>query len=82
MKTPTLEDIFYSMNIENITSPDLEDEERALRRFLEIVTEKKKFKKSYAKQIGETAKAICQTAKCAGFAQGFVFALRLLCFPD
>ena len=51
MKTPTLEDIFYSMNGENITSPDLEDEERALRRFLKIITERKKFKKSDADQI-------------------------------
>lgn len=82
MEMPTLKDIFCNIDSEKISTYELEDHEQSLRRTLEIMIEKKKIKRSAAKRIVEIENDICYAAKSAGFAQGFVFALRLLCFPD
>lgn len=82
MKMPTLEDIFYNMNNEKISSPELEDCEKSLRRSLEIMVERKKIKRSAAKRVIGLEEDICQNAKCAGFVYGFVFAFKLLFFCD
>lgn len=82
MQMPTLEDIFYNMNIGEISSPELEDSEQSLRRSLEIMLERKKIKSSAAKRIIEIEEEVCRSAKCAGFVCGAAFAVRLLCFRD
>ncbi len=82
MEMPTLHDIFYNMNGEKASSPELEDEMRALRRYLEIMTEKGKVKKSPAQKIVCSAEEISRTAKCAGFALGFSVAVRLFVMRD
>lgn len=77
MEMPTLQEIFYNMNGEEISSPDLDDEMRALCGFARILREQKKIKKFDAKRIRESAEAVSRTAKCAGFALGFSVAVRL-----
>lgn len=82
MEMPTLRDVFYNMNGEETSSPELEDEMRALRRYLKIMTKKKEIKKSLAKSIVCSAGEVARTAKCAGFALGFSVAVRLMILRD
>lgn len=82
MEMPTLEDIFYEMHFGRATSKMLEDEEKSLSSYLEKLVEKKKIDNSAAERIIDTETDICMYAKCAGFEQGFRFAVRLLCFRD
>lgn len=79
---PTLRDVFYDMNGEETSSPELEDEMRALRGYLKIMTKKKEIKKSIAKSIVCSAEEVARTAKCAGFALGFSVAVRLMILRD
>lgn len=76
MEMPTLEDIFYSMD-DKITSPELENLERSLKSILEMMIERKKIKRSAAEKIAEFVPETAQAAKCAGFVQGFAFAVKL-----
>lgn len=82
MEMPTLRDVFYNMNGEETSSPELEDEMRALLRYLEIMRKKKQIKKSLVKSIACSAEEISRTAKCAGFALGFSVAVRLFVLRD
>lgn len=82
MNMPTLRDVFYDMNGEETSSPELEDEMRALRGYLKIMTNKKEIKKSLAKSIVCSAEEVARTAKCAGFALGFSVAVRLFVLRD
>lgn len=82
MEMPTLRDVFYNMNGEETSSPELEDEMRALRGYLKIMTKKKEIKKSLAKSIVCSAEEVARTAKCAGFALGFSVAVRLMMLHD
>lgn len=82
MEMPTLRDVFYCMNGEETSSPELEDEMRAMLGYLEIMTKKKKLKKSIAKSIACSAEEVSRTAKCAGFALGFSVAVRLFVLRD
>lgn len=82
MNMPTLRDVFYDMNGEETSSPELEDEMRALRGYLKIMTKKKEIKKSIAKSIVCSAEEVARTAKCAGFALGFSVAVRLMILRD
>lgn len=82
MNMPTLRDVFYDMNGEETSSPELEDEMRALRGYLKIMTKKKEIKKSLAKSIVCSAEEVARTAKCAGFALGFSVAVRLMILRD
>lgn len=82
MNMPTLRDVFYDMNGEETSSPELEDEMRALRGYLKIMTKKKEIKKSLAKSIACSAEEVARTAKCAGFALGFSVAVRLFVLRD
>lgn len=82
MNMPTLRDVFYDMNGEETSSPELEDEMRALRGYLKIMTKKKEIKKSLAKSIVCSAEEVARTAKCAGFALGFSVAVRLFVLRD
>lgn len=82
MEMPTLEDIFYEMHFGRTTSKMLEDEEKSLHSYLEKLIEKKKIDNSAAERIIDTETDICLYAKCAGFEQGFRFAVRLLCSRD
>lgn len=82
MEMPTLERIFYCMNGEETSSPELEDEMRALLGYLGHMTEKRKLKKSSAKRLACSAENISRTAKCAGFALGFSVAVRLFVIRD
>lgn len=82
MEMPTLQELFYNMNGEETSSPELEDEMRALRGYLKIMTKKKEIKKSIAKSIVCSAEEVARTAKCAGFALGFSVAVRLMILRD
>ncbi len=82
MEMPTLQDIFYCMNGEETSSPELDDEMRAMLGYLEHMTEKRKLKKSIAKNIACSAEDISRIAKCAGFALGFLVAVRLFVLRD
>lgn len=82
MEMPTLQELFYNMNGEETSSPELEDEMRALRGYLKIMTKKKEIKKSLAKSIVCSAEEVARTAKCAGFALGFSVAVRLFVLRD
>lgn len=82
MEMPTLRDLFYGMNGEETSSPELEDEMRAVLGYLEHMTEKRKLKKSVAKNIACSAEDISRTAKCAGFSLGFSVAVRLFVLRD
>ena len=77
MEMPTLEKIFYNMNGEEISSPDLDDEMRALCGFARLLKKQKKIKKFDAKRLCDSAEDVARTAKCAGFALGFSVAVRL-----
>ncbi|MDE5741571.1 MAG: hypothetical protein K2H90_03900 [Oscillospiraceae bacterium] len=79
---PTLQEIFYNMNGEEVSSPDLEDEMRALCGFARLLKEQKKIKKIDKNRLCESAEAVSRTAKCAGFALGFSVAVRLFCQRD
>lgn len=70
------------MNGEETSSPELEDEMRALRGYLKIMTKKKEIKKSLAKSIVCSAEEVARTAKCAGFALGFSVAVRFFVLRD
>lgn len=76
MEMPTLQDIFYCMD-DKITSPELEDNEKSLRRVLKIMIERKLIKRSAAEKIADFETETTQAAKCAGFVQGFAFAVKL-----
>lgn len=78
MEMPTLQEIFYNMFDEKITSPELEDLENSFKRVLKIMIERKKITRSAANRIAEFEPDITQAAKCAGFEQGFAFAVKLL----
>lgn len=78
MEIPTIQDIFYCMFDETITSPELEDLENSFKHVLKIMIERKKIKPSAANRIAEFEPDITQAAKCAGFEQGFAFAVKLL----
>ncbi len=82
MQMPTLQEIFYNMNGEEVSSPDLEDEMRALCGFARLLKEQKKIKKIDKNRLCESAEAVSRTAKCAGFALGFSVAVRLFCQRD
>ena len=77
MEMPTLQEIFYNMNGEEISSPELDDEMRALCGFARLLKEQKKIEKFEAKRICTSAEDVARTAKCAGFALGFSVAVRL-----
>ena len=77
MEIPTLQEIFYNMNGEEISSPELDDEMRALCGFARLLKEQKKIEKFDAKRICTSAEDVARTAKCAGFALGFSVAVRL-----
>ena len=79
MEMPTLQEIFYNMFDEKITSPELEDLENSFKRVLKIMIERKKITRSAANRIAEFEPDITQAAKCAGFVQGFAFAVKLFC---
>lgn len=78
MKMPTLEEIFYELSLEKVSSSMLDDEEKSLRGYLEKLVEKKGIDNSAAARIIDTEADICLYAKCAGFEQGFRFAVSLL----
>lgn len=78
MEMPTLQDIFYCMCAEKITSPELKNLETSFGQVLKIMTERKRIKHSAATKIAEYETEITQAAKCAGFEQGFAFAVKLL----
>lgn len=78
MEMPTLEDIFYELHFGRATSAILDDEEKSLLNYLEKLVEKKKIDNSAAERIIDTEADICLYAKCAGFEQGFRFAVSLL----
>lgn len=82
MEMPTLQEIFYNMNGEKISSPELDDEMRALCGFARLLKEQKKIKKFDSKRLCESAEAVSRTAKCTGFALGFSVAVRLFCLRD
>lgn len=82
MNMPTLEEIFYGMHGEEVTSPELDDEEQALRRFLKILRNQKEIDKPAARHIRNSAEAISVNAKCAGFELGFNFAVKLFLRRD
>lgn len=77
MEMPNLQEIFYNMNGEEISSPDLDDEMRALCGFAGLLKKQKKIKKCDAKRLCDSAEDVARTAKCAGFALGFSVAVRL-----
>ena len=77
MEMPTLQEIFYNMCSEQITSPELKDLENSFKRVLKIMIERKRITRSAADRIAEFEPDITQAAKCAGFLQGFAFAVRL-----
>lgn len=78
MEMPTLQEIFYCMFDKKITSTELEDLENSFKLVLKIMTERKRIKPSAADRIAEFEPDITQAAKCAGFVQGFAFAVKLL----
>lgn len=77
MNMPTLEEIFYGMNGEEVTSPQLDEEEQALRGFLKRLRNQKEIGNPAAERISDSAEAISVNAKCAGFELGFNFAVKL-----
>ena len=52
MEMPTLQDIFYCMD-DKITSPELEDNEKSLRRVLKMMIKRKLIKRSTAEKIAD-----------------------------
>lgn len=76
MEMPTLQDIFYCMD-DKITSPELEDNEKSLRRVLKMMIKRKLIKRSAAEKIADFETETTRTAKCAGFVYGFAFAVKL-----
>lgn len=78
MKMPALEEIFYELRLDKVSSSMLDDEEKSLCGYLEKLIEKKGIDNSAAERILETERDICLYAKCAGFEQGFRFAVRLI----
>lgn len=82
MEMPTLQNVFYNMNGEETSSPELEDEMISLMRYLKFMTKKGKIKKTYVKRIVCSVEDISRTAKCAGFALGFSVAVRLMLLRD
>lgn len=78
MKMPTLEEIFYELRLDKVSSSMLDDEEKSLHGYLEKLVDKKGIDNSAAEHILKTETDICLYAKCAGFEQGFRFAVSLL----
>lgn len=78
MEMPTIEEIFYELRLDKVSSSTLDDEEKSLRGYMEKLVDKKGIDNSAAERILEAETDICLYAKCAGFEQGFRFAVSLL----
>ncbi|MCM1023868.1 MAG: hypothetical protein NC395_07390 [Prevotella sp.] len=78
MEMPNIEEIFLQMGLEKFSSYMLDDEEKTLRGYIETLVKEKKLDNSVAERVLDTEKDICLYSKCAGFEQGFRFAVRLL----
>ncbi|MDE6745865.1 MAG: hypothetical protein K2J72_04400, partial [Oscillospiraceae bacterium] len=59
MKMPTLEEIFYELRLDKVSSSMLDDEEKSLHGYLEKLIEKKRIDNSAAEHILETETDIC-----------------------
>lgn len=82
MEMPTLSRIFYDMNGEDVSSPELDDEMYALCGFARLLEKNGKIEKADAERLCENANAVAVAAKCAGFALGFSVAVNLFTRRD